>query len=44
MSNKIKDMNIKNWTYYLFNDIISIENFNANNIKINETPSRKILI
>ena len=44
MSNKIKDMNIKNRTYYLFNDIISIESFNTNNIKINETPSRKILI
>ena len=44
MSNKIKDINIKNRTYYLFNDIISIEYFDPNNIKINRTPSRKILI
>ena len=44
MSNKIKDINIKNRTYYLFNDIISIENFDPNNIKFNGTPSRKILI
>ena len=36
MSNKVKDMDIKNWIYYLFNDIINIENFNQNNIIIDE--------
>ena len=32
MSNKVKDINIKNRTYYFFNDIINIENFNPNNV------------
>ena len=31
MSNKVKDIDIKNRRYYLFNDIISIENSDANN-------------
>ena len=34
MSNKVKDINIKSQTYYLFNDIIDIENFDSNDIKI----------
>ena len=34
MSNKVKDINIKNRTYYFFNDIIDTENFDPNNIKI----------
>ena len=33
MSNKVKDINIKNQTYYFFNDIINIKNFDPNNIK-----------
>ena len=33
MSNKVKDVNIKNQTYYFFNDIINIKNFDPNNIK-----------
>ena len=36
MSNKVKDINIKNPTYYFFNDIIKIENFDPNDIKIDE--------
>ena len=32
MSNKVKDINIKNRSYYFFN-IIDIENFDLNNIK-----------
>ena len=34
MINKVKDINIKNRTYYFFNDIMDIENFDLNNIKI----------
>ena len=30
MSNKVKDIDIKNDTYYFFNDIINIENLNPN--------------
>ena len=36
MSNKVKDINIKKQTYYFFNDIINIENFDLNDIKIDE--------
>ena len=36
MSNKVKDINIKNRIYYFCNDIINIENFDLNNIKIDE--------
>ena len=43
MSNKFKDIYIKNRTYYFFNDIINIENFNPNNIKIDE-KSYKIFL
>ena len=42
MSNKVKDIDIKNCTYYFFNDIINIENFNLNNIKINKKSYRNI--
>ena len=44
MSNKIKNIDIKNCTYYFFNDIINIENFSPNNIKIDEKSYKKILI
>ena len=44
MSNKFKDRNIKNRTYCFFNDIINIENFDPNNIKIDENSYNGILI
>ena len=44
MSNIIKDTNIKNHTYYLFDDIISIEEIDPNNIKIDEKSYKNILI
>ena len=34
ISNKVKDIDIKNHTYYFFGDIINLKNFDANNIKI----------
>ena len=43
MSNKIKDINIKNRTFYLFNDIVDIENLHWNDIKIDEKPYRNFL-
>ena len=42
MSNKFKDMSIKNTTYYFFNDI-NIDNFDSNNIKIDEKSYKNIL-
>ena len=41
MSNKIKDKNIKNRTYF-FNDIIYIENFDPNNIKIDKKSYKNV--
>ena len=43
MSYKFKDINIKNRTYYFFNDIIKIENFDLKNIKIDEKSYKNIL-
>ena len=43
MSNKVKDINIKIWTHYFFNDIINIECFDPNNIKIDEKSYKNIL-
>ena len=44
MSYKVKDTNIKNRTYYFFNDIINIKNFDPNNIKIDEKSYKNVLI
>ena len=44
MSNKVRDINVNNQTYYFFNDIINIENFDLNNIKIDEKSYKNILI
>ena len=44
MSNKVKDINIKNRTYYFFNDIIDIENFDPYDIKIDKKSYKNVLI
>ena len=44
MSNKFKDMDLKNRTYYFFNDIIIIKNFDSNNIKIDEKSYKNVFI
>ena len=44
MSNKVKDIGKKSQTYYLFNDIINIKNFDPNNIKIDKKLYKDILI
>ena len=44
MSNKAKDIDMKNRTYYFFDDIVSIKNFDPNNIKTDEKPYKNILI
>ena len=40
MSKKVKDIDIKNHTYYFFNDIINIKKFDSNNIKIDENRKK----
>ena len=44
MSNNVKDIDIKNRTYYFFNYLINIKNFDPNNIKIHEKSHKNILI
>ena len=44
MSNKVKDIDIKNQTYYFFNDIVNIKNFDPNNVKVDEKSYKNILI
>ena len=44
MSNKFKDINTKNHTYYFFDDVINIKVFDSNNIKIHENSNKNILI
>ena len=43
MSNEVKDIDIKNRTYYFFDDIVNIKNFYLNNIKINESHNKIFL-
>ena len=44
MSNKFKNLDIQNRTYYFFNDFINIENFDLNNFQRTEQYTKKILI
>ena len=44
MSNKFKDIDIKNQTYHFLNDIINIKIFNQNKIKIDEKSYKNILL
>ena len=44
MSNKIKDISLKNHTYFFFNDILNIKEFDPNNIKIDEKSYKNILV
>ena len=39
-----KDVDIKNWTYYFFNDIINIKNFDLTETEIDEKSYKNILL
>ena len=41
---KFKQIEIKNWTYYFYNDIINIEEFDSNLLKIEKKSSKDINI
>ena len=43
MNSNVKDIDMKNRTYYFFNDITNIENFDPNNIKTDEKSYKNIL-
>ena len=38
----IKERNIKNWTYYFFNDMINIKDFDPNLLKIDKKSYKNI--
>ena len=40
---KLKDIDIKNRTYYFFDDIINIKSFDPNKIKIDEKSYKNII-
>ena len=44
MSNILKDIDIKNYTYYFFDDITNRKHFDRNKIKINENSYKNIVI
>ena len=44
MKIRVKDINIKNHSYYFFNDIININVLHPNNIRTNENSYTNILI
>ena len=43
MSNKVKNIDIKNRAYYFFNDMIKIKSFNLNNFKTDGTHTKIFL-
>ena len=44
MSDKIKNIDIENRTYHFFNDMVNIENFDRNNIKLDQKTYKNISI
>ena len=39
---KVNELNIKNQTYYFYNDMINIKNFHSNLLKIDKKPYKDI--
>ena len=39
---KTKELNIKNQTYYFYNDLINIKNFWSNLLKIDKKPYKDV--
>ena len=44
MSNKFKEIDIKNRLYYIFEHIINIKDLDPNKIKINENSHKNVVI
>ena len=42
--NRVKEFNIKNRTYYFFDDTVNIKNLDPINIKIDEKPYKNVFI
>ena len=43
MSNKVKDIDVKNRTYFFFKDIINIKEIDPSNVKIDEKSYKNFL-
>ena len=41
---RVKDINIRNRTYYFYDDMINIKDFNSNLLKINKKTYKNITI
>ena len=39
---QVKEINIKNWTYYFFNDMINIDVFDPNLLEIDKKSNKNI--
>ena len=39
---RIKEVNIKNWTYYFYNDMININTFDPGLLKVDKTSCKNI--
>ena len=44
MSDKVKNIDIKNHRYYFLNDIINMKSFDLNNIKTDEKPYKNAIL
>ena len=44
MSNNVKNIKIENHTQYIFDDIINIKDFDANNIKMDEKSYKNVIV
>ena len=38
----LKQINIKNWTYYFYNDIIEIQTFDSNMLKLDKNSYKNL--
>ena len=39
---EVKQINIKNWTYYFYNDIIDLKNFDERLLNVDKTNYKEI--
>ena len=44
MSDRFKEIDLKNRTYYFFDDMVNIKNFDLTKIAIDEKSNKKVLI
>ena len=40
---EVKQIEIKNWTYYFYNDIINLKNFELNLLKIDKSCTKTLI-